>query len=72
MLIFDTHAAVEDIIEAGMPKPQAEAVIKAQVRFAEQELATKSDLAELKVSLIKWMVGTGLAVAALVIAANKL
>ena len=61
MPIFDTHAAVEDIIEAGMPKPQAEAVIKAQVRFA-----------ELKVSLIKWMVGTGLAVAALVIAANKL
>ena len=133
ILAFDTHAAVVELMEAGMPERQAESVVRLQARLIEQHFATKgdigtvnsaigsarqestdkiesvqqelidriesvrqeltvkietvrqeftaklesqrlefkADLASLKVELIKWMIGTNLAFATLIIAAIK-
>ena len=104
---FDTHAAVVELMEAGMPKQQAESVVRLHVRPLEQNLATKADIgavnstidssqqttkaefekvysaidslrhatkadiASLKAELVKWMIGTNLAFAALLIAAIR-
>ena len=111
-LAFDTHAAVIELTEAGMPERQAESVVRLQSRMVEQHFATRADMeqvktsiessrqtteaqfessrqatdarfeasklsteaaiASLKAELIKWMIGTNLASAALVIAAIKI
>ena len=122
VLAFDTHAAVVDLMKAGMPERQAESVVRLQATLIERHLATKSDvatvnsaiesgrqefndklealrqefndrlealrrefndrlealrhevkadIASLKAELIKWMIGTNLAFATLVIAAVK-
>ena len=122
-LAFDTHAAVIELTEAGMPERQAESVVRLQSRLIEQHFATRADIeqvktsieasrqatdaqfeasrqatdaqfeasrqaidarfeasklsmeaaiASLKAELIKWMIGTNLAFAMLVIAAIKI
>ena len=40
-LILDTHAAVHELVNAGMPERQAETVVRQQARLLEQNLATK-------------------------------
>ena len=123
VLAVDTHAAVVELIEAGMPERQAESVVRLQVRLIEQHFATKADietvnsnieshrqatdaqfeshrqatetqfashrewtetrfesyrqefkadLLSLKAELVKWMIGTNLAFATLVIAVVKI
>lgn len=42
-LILDTHAAVNELVSAGMPERQAETVVRQQARLLEQNLATKAD-----------------------------
>lgn len=60
-LIFDTHAAIEKLVESGMPELQATTVVGIQADLIENKLATKSDIdtaiAAAKFDLIKWIVG---------------
>ena len=50
-LIFDTHAFVKQLTEAGMPEPQAEVLTRTQVALIDERLATKEDLQELEARL---------------------
>jgi hypothetical protein len=55
---FDTMAFVDSLKEAGFDEKQAKALLKAQAESIKQnEFATKQDLAETKLDIIKWMVG---------------
>jgi hypothetical protein len=47
-LILDTHAAVNELVSAGMPERQAETVVRQQARLLEQNLATKADIEALQ------------------------
>ena len=82
-LILDTHAAVNELVSAGMPERQAETVVRQQARLLEQNLATKADIEALrqetkadieaaKVDLIKWIFGVNLGTASLIVALIKL
>ena len=50
-LIFDTHEDIRELVEAGMPEPQAETVVRQRVRLLERNLATKADIAETNASI---------------------
>ena len=50
-LILDTHAAVHELVSAGMPERQAETVVRQQARLLEQNLTTKADLATIKADI---------------------
>ena len=50
-LIFDTHLDIRELVEAGMPEPQAETVVRQRVRLLERNLATKADIAETNASI---------------------
>ncbi|MGH7031403.1 MAG: hypothetical protein ACREE9_06785 [Stellaceae bacterium] len=60
------HELVKDLKASGFTDAQAEAVTRA-LRMAQDldlsNLATKTDLAELELHLIKWMIGVGVAAA---------
>ena len=79
-LIFDTHAAIEKLVESGMPKPQATTVVGIQAGLVEDRLATKTDIdtaiTAAKFDLIQWIVGVNVAavvaVAGLIVAAGGL
>jgi hypothetical protein len=62
---FDTLKFVEKLKAAGMPEAQAKAIAEAHAEALSESvssiLAIKTDLAKLKVDLIKWMVGIALA-----------
>ena len=64
-LIFDTHAAIEKLVEAGMPHPQATTVVGIQADLIENKLATTSNIdtaiTVAKFDLIKWIVGVNVA-----------
>ena len=69
---FDTLKFVKTLEGAGISQKEAEAIAEAQSEAFEQltktkELATKTDLHELKYDLIKWIVGLGFAQFALLI-----
>ncbi len=68
---FDTLKFVEKLKAAGMPDAQAKAVAEAHSEALSESvvnvLATKSDIAELKLDMIKWIVGVGMAQLALLI-----
>jgi predicted RNase H-related nuclease YkuK (DUF458 family) len=59
-ITFDTQELVRELRTAGMSQEQAEAVVRTIVK-SHTDLATKSDIdtrmAELKLDLIKWIVG---------------
>ena len=50
-LILDTHADIQELVEAGMPQAQAETVVRQHARLLELNLATKTDIAELRAEL---------------------
>ena len=50
-IMFDTHAFVKELTEAGMPERQAEVLARSQAILIEEKLATKRDLKELELSL---------------------
>lgn len=64
-LIFDTHAAIERLVESGMPEPQATTVVGIQADLIENKLATRADIdtaiTAAKFDLIKWIVGVNVA-----------
>ena len=64
-MTIDTLEYVKKLEAAGIDRRQAEAHAEA-LRDATDPLATKQDLTELEVRLIKYMVGQTLAIAAIV------
>jgi DNA-binding transcriptional MerR regulator len=68
----DTLKFVKRLEEAGMSQKEAEAIAAAQSEAFEdltktKELATKTDLHELKYDLLKWIVGLAFAQLALLV-----
>jgi len=60
VLTFDTHEIVKELTLAGFTEQQAEAVTRAVRRAQDVDLshlATKIDLAETKVEILKWIIG---------------
>ena len=47
-IVFDTHAFVKELTDAGMPEPQAEVLARTHARLIDEKLATKQDLKELE------------------------
>jgi hypothetical protein len=79
---LDTHEIVKDLKAAGFTDEQAEAVTRAVKQGQDVDLsnlATKTDLAELRTELaelraelIKWVVGVGFAQVAMIVAVLRL
>jgi hypothetical protein len=62
-LPFDTHAFYVELVESELAEKTADALTKAITKIELtklEELATKRDLAEIKVDLIKWVVSVGI------------
>lgn len=61
-ITFDTLKYADRLKEAGIPPAQAEAEARALAEaLSASDLATKGDLLELKMDIVKWMVGLALA-----------
>ena len=43
-IMFDTHAFVKELTEAGMPEPQAEVLARSQATLIDEKLVTKQNL----------------------------
>lgn len=56
-ITFDTHEAVNDLRKAGFKKEQAEALVNFEKSKDTTQLATKADLSELKIWVLKMMLG---------------
>ena len=50
-IVFDTHAFVKELTEAGMPGAQAEVLARSQANLIDEKLATKEDLKKLELRL---------------------
>lgn len=50
-IVFDTHAFVKELTQAGMPEAQAEVLARSQATLIDENLATKQDLKELELRL---------------------
>ncbi len=50
-IVFDTHAFVKELTDAGMPEPQAEVLARTHAKLIGEKLATKQDLKELELRL---------------------
>ena len=50
-IVFDTHAFVKELAEAGMPEKQAEVLARSQATLIDEKLAAKQDLKELEACL---------------------
>ena len=50
-IVFDTHAFVKELAEAGMPEKQAEVLARSQATLINETLFTKQDLKELELRL---------------------
>lgn len=82
-LPFDTHRFVKTLMEGGFSEGQAEALATAQAAVLEKNLATRRDIAELrlemrvaihgiKADLSKWMIGAMIAQSALIVGLVRL
>jgi hypothetical protein len=71
-ITFDTLDYAKKLKQAGFTDDQAEIQANALKEVLGTELATKTDLAELKVELIKWVAGMLVAQAAIVATLVKL
>ena len=49
--MFDTHAFVKELTQAGMPEAQAEVLARTQATLIDEKLATKQDLKATKEDL---------------------
>ena len=54
-LTFDTHAFVKELTQAGMTEEQAEVLARSQAMLIDEKLATKHDLKELEMRLVRDM-----------------
>ena len=50
-IVFDTHAFVKELTQAGMPEAQAEVLARSQATLIDEKPATKQDLKELELRL---------------------
>ncbi len=50
-IVFDTHAFVKELTQAGMSEAQAEVLARSQATLIDEKLATKQDLKELELRL---------------------
>ena len=50
-IVFDTHAFVKELTDAGMPEPQAEVLARTHAKLIDEKLATKQDLEALELRL---------------------
>ena len=50
-IVFDTHAFVKGLTDAGMPEPQAEVMARTHAKSIDEKLATERDLQELELRL---------------------
>ena len=50
-IVFDTHAFVKELTQAGMPEAQAEVLARSPATLIDEKLATKQDLKELELRL---------------------
>jgi hypothetical protein len=67
-ITFDTLKYSDRLKEAGVPAAQAEAEARAMAEALNaSDIATKADLLELKMDIIKWIVGLALAQVGLLI-----
>jgi hypothetical protein len=67
-VIRDTHRLIAKLQQKGFSAQQAEGIIDALKEVDASALVTKTHLQEVKLDLIKWMVGTQLAYGAIIIA----
>jgi hypothetical protein len=79
MRAFDTYTHINELKKAGFNENQAAVIIKSLMDSRETDtshLATKEQLdsaiAKLETTLIKWMIGTMIALVGVIIAAIKL
>ena len=49
-IMFDTHAFVKELTQAGMPEQQAEVLARSQATLIDEKLATKEDLKKLELA----------------------
>ena len=74
MPLIDTLTLKTDLLDGGMPEPQAAAIVKALAQADTSQLATKADLADLRtemrteiealrgdIKMLRWMGGVILA-----------
>jgi hypothetical protein len=79
--LFDTHAAVQKLKEAGFSEHQAEAQVQMVAEALQSNLATKADVERLshamalleersrgRFTLLQWMIGFNIALTAAVLA----
>ena len=50
-IVFDTHAFVKELTQAGMPEAQAEVLARSPATLIDEKLATKQDMKELELRL---------------------
>ena len=66
-VVLDTHRLIGKLQQRGFSAQQAEGIAEALRELDASSWATKSDLQELKIDLVRWMIGTQLAYAAILI-----
>ena len=78
-IAFDTHRFVKRLTESGFTEKQAETLADEQIALFNTNLATKgdiagikTDIAEIKANLLKWLIGALIAQGGLVVALVKL
>ena len=49
-IMFDTHAFVKELTQAGMPEAQAEVLARNQAALIDEKLATKEDIKRLELA----------------------
>ena len=67
-LVIDTNGIVKKLEERGFSRTQAEGITEALKELDVSTLATKSDLKDLELRLVKWIAGMLLAQGALIVA----
>jgi len=78
-IAFDTHRFVKRLTESGFTERQAETLAEEHVALLNANLATKTDIAEVKAKveavkddLLKWLFGALIAQGGLIVALVKL
>ena len=78
-IAFDTHRFVKRLTESGFTETQAETLAEEHVELLNGNLATKTDIAQVKLEiatvkadLVKWLFGALIAQGGLIVALVKL
>ena len=61
--LYNTHRHIKRIVETGVSEDTAEAIVDSVTDLMATNIATKADLSQMATRLIKWVVGTGAALA---------